>query len=672
MKIRGKKLDFFKELHDDAESRLGTLREALQDYVEQYKGSRLFGRENPGAAPADVVRNITYELIESQVDTSIPPARVDAERWSEKNGRNAKTIERLCNNIRNKLPFEELNDVQERNTYVFGGSVRTVLWDNSIKTHDEVGGISIDEINPQFFLPEPGIYNVDDMEYCFFEYTSTHEEVERRYGTELTGEGDDDQAEVNEEDNIVVVVCFYKNEDGNVSQYVYTGDTELSDVDDFFARKRYVCKVCGRRQELCESEDRCDCGGAFEQESEEYETLTHDIELSDGRVIPAMSPVVKNGKRVQDEHEEDVLDEVTGLPLFDTGEGGAMIPRKRVVSVDRMEPTKIRWYKPKSLPVVIRKNTSQIDTDDKKVTPGAGVAINMQFLGQSDCEYIKHQQWEVNKLESRAHKKLMGGKVVPYMPEDATIRKNNGIFDEVLELKPNERPNQYGVIDTTPNIALEANQSERMNDQSKRTLGITASFQGQADSTATSGKAKQIQVSQSAGRLTSKRVMKNASYARVDRIIFEYYLAYSDEPRPVAYRDEWGRIHNATFNRYDFLEYDEYTGEWYYEDRYLFSVDNSSNIEANREQMWELNQAHFTAGTFGNPQDLATLVRYWQAQEEAHYPGARRQVEYFQRRYQEQQMMAQMQQQAAMQIPQQRSAGAPTPAQMQAPAQMPR
>ena len=79
-------------------------------------------------------------------------------------------------------------------------------------------------------------------------------------------------------------------------------------------------------------------------------------------------------------------------------------------------------------------------------------------------------------------------------------------------------------------------------------------------------------------------------------------------------------------------------------------INNSANVEANREQMWELNQANFTAGTFGNPQELTTLIRYWQAQEEAHYPGARRQVEFFQRRYQEQQMMAQMQQQAAQTV----------------------
>ena len=159
--------------------------------------------------------------------------------------------------------------------------------------------------------------------------------------------------------------------------------------------------------------------------------------------------------------------------------------------------------------------------------------------------------------------------------------------------------------------------------------------------------AKQVQVAQSAGRLTSKRVMKNSSIARMDRIIFEYHLAYADEPRPAAYKDEWGRIHNASFRRYDFLEYDEYTGEWYYDDRYLFSVDSSANVEADRPQIWEMNMQNFAQGLFGPPQDVASLVRYWQAQEEAHYPNARRQVEYFQQQYLQQQAAAMQQMPAA-------------------------
>ena len=653
MRIDGNdKLSFFKGLYEDAKGKSSDIRDKMREYVEQYKGSRLFGRDNPQAKPADVVRNITYELIESQVDTNIPPARVDAERWSDKNGRNARSIERLCNALRNKIPFEEYNDLDERYTYVFGGSVWTVEWDESIRTHHEIGGVSLRVHNPQFFCAEPGIYSTDDMEYCFFEYTSTVEDVERKYSVSLRGDGD--HAEIDENDNIVVVVCFYRNEEDNVSQYIYSGDTELLDVEDFFARKRFVCDTCGRRRTPEDDAKKCDCGGKFVAENEEYEELTHDIQLSDGRVIPAMSPVVENGKRVQEEYDVPAYSD-DGIPLFDADELGNMIPRMAKKSRAKMAPTRIRWYKPKSLPVVIRRNTSQIDTDDKDTTRGAGIAPNMQFLGQSDCEYIKYQQWEVNKLESRIHQKLMRSSVTPIMPDDAEITRGNGVFEDVIRAKPNERPNQYGVIDTTPNIALDLNQSERMYDQARKTLGITASYQGQSDSSAQSGKAKALQINQSAGRLTSKRVLKNAAYSRLDRIFFEYHLAYADEPRPIAYKDEWGQIHNVSFNRYDFLEYDEYTGEWYYDDRFLFSVDASAVVEGDRAQMWQLNQQNFAAGTFGNPQELTTLIRYWQAQEKAHYPGASAQVEYFQSKYQEQRMM----QQQAMQMPQAQNAPAP-------------
>jgi hypothetical protein len=116
-------------------------------------------------------------------------------------------------------------------------------------------------------------------------------------------------------------------------------------------------------------------------------------------------------------------------------------------------------------------------------------------------------------------------------------------------------------VDVSRDIA----QAERLYDQAKRILGITDSFQGQADSTAQSGKAKQIQVQQAAGRLDSKRQMKNAAYSEIDKIIFRYYLAYADEPRPAVYRDAEGKLqtesvpvdvnnHNATGEFADFYK----------------------------------------------------------------------------------------------------------------------
>ena len=129
--------------------------------------------------------------------------------------------------------------------------------------------------------------------------------------------------------------------------------------------------------------------------------------------------------------------------------------------------------------------------------------------------------------------------------------------------------------------------------------------------------------------MQSKRVMKNAAYADLDRIIFQYYLAYADEPRPLAYVDAFGRVQNSTFNRYDFIRYDEETREWYYEDRYLFSVDQNASADVQREVLWQMNLQNLQAGVYGNPTEVATLLRYWQMQEKAHYPHARENVEYF-------------------------------------------
>ena len=138
-----------------------------------------------------------------------------------------------------------------------------------------------------------------------------------------------------------------------------------------------------------------------------------------------------------------------------------------------------------------------------------------------------------------------------------------------------------------------------------------------------------MQVKQSAGRLESKKKMKHSAYSKLDKIIFSYYLAYADEPKLMSYKDGLGRTHNVKFNRYDFLEYDEKKHEYYYDDSYLFSVDSNGYIEQQREYIWQKNLENLQSGTLGNPEDVKTLLRYWQCQERAHYPFARDNVEYF-------------------------------------------
>ena len=123
--------------------------------------------------------------------------------------------------------------------------------------------------------------------------------------------------------------------------------------------------------------------------------------------------------------------------------------------------------------------------------------------------------------------------------------------------------------------------------------------------------------------------MKYTADADLDRIISELYLAFADEPRALVYKDAYGRIHNAEFNRHDFIEYDVRSGKLYYDDGYLFSVDLNGGAEYQREALWERNLENLRAGTLGDPESPITLLRYWQCQERAHYPHARENVEYF-------------------------------------------
>ena len=275
--------------------------------------------------------------------------------------------------------------------------------------------------------------------------------------------------------------------------------------------------------------------------------------------------------------------------------------------------TTIPYYMPKSFPIVIRKNTS---------------ADGMLF-GQSDCEYIRPEQQAINKIESRILQKLLRAGVTPVVPEDATVSINNSVFGQVIKMKPGESLSQYGKVDTTPDISQDIAEAERLYDHSKRILGISDALQGLDTAKNESGYSRQLRISQATGRLESKRKMKHTAYADVDRIIFELYLAFADEPRALVYKDAYGRVHNASFNRYDFIEFDSKSEGLYYDDAYLFSVDLNAGAEYQREALWQRNLENLKAGTLGDPASPITLLRYWQCQERAHYPYARENVEYF-------------------------------------------
>ena len=559
------RLAFFKALYRENRDRQAPFYEKLERYAAQYKGSKELDGTSEAAS---VVRNITYELIESQVSTQIPAPAAEARYYTERSDRNAKSIERLCAMLRRDLPFEYLNDMDERYTYIYGGSVWFAEWDESIRKNGRSGGIRLHCLSPMDFVPEAGIYTMEDMEYCFLRFLTTKNDTARRFGIPLCDLEEEGVTETDTPDTIEVIVCFWRDDEGHIAKFAFAGNTVLCDLEDYYARKTEKCGRCGKKRVLCACERPI-----FSAVSDEEELIKEDILLEDGSIIPARSP----DKRGQ------------------------------------MKPTRLPYYRPARFPIVIRKNTSE----------------EKSLFGQSDCEFVRHQQHEINKIETRILQKLMRSGITPILPDDAEMTLDNSIFGQVIRLRAGDERERYGVLDTTPSIEQDIAQSDRLYDHAKRILGITDSYLGMSDDTAISGYAKKVQVEQAAGRLESKRKMKQTAYAELDRILFEYHLAYADEPRPLSFRDPFGQRRGTHFNRYAFLEYDVSEGCYVYNDDYLFSVDLGGGIEQQREELWKKNLENLEAGTLGDINDPATLLHYWQCQERAHYPYARENAEYF-------------------------------------------
>lgn len=511
MKPTKQKLEFFKELYSDAAEKRSVAFEKLTENREQYRTGRAgYGKNTP------VVRNITYELVESEVSTDIPVPKVTPYERDSVRDRNAIAIEQLCRNVRDSLPFECFNDFDERYTYVLGGSVWLVEWDGKSRKP------SVSCLSPECFIPEPYITDISRMQYCFIVTSRSEEEIYSVYGKRVKG---------NCGEAPKVIVCYWKNDDGEVCRYVFSGREELADDELYYAR-------------------RGENGDALE-----YEELLRPRQ-SAGGIIPAV---------------------------------------------------KLRYYRPKCFPIVIRKNVSR----------------DGELFGQSDCEVIRNQQDAINRIESRIYQKLIRSAVIPYMPDDCRITPTSSVFGEVIHTDSSDPAARFGVIDTTPNINRDIEQSDRLYLHAKRLLGITDSFTGETDAKAVSGYAISLRLSQSAGRLRSKRVMKNALYAELDRIIFGLYLAFCDETLSLGFTDIYGDRHGIEFSRYDFAVYDECEGCWRYDDAYMFAADKSASGELqDTSALKELTLEFYKEGLFGNPESDTARRLCWSRLEALGYPDA--------------------------------------------------
>lgn len=530
------------------------------------------------------VRNIIAEIIESEVDTSIPMPKVTAKRKEDE--RLAKIIEDMLRDELDRMSFEIINDWAERIVPIQGSCFYLIEWDETQRGHSTVGENKVTRLNPKQVIPQAGIYEMEDLEYIFVLLPQTKEYIRRRYGVTLSEDDAEDKPEIRTADGesgtaddlITQYIVYYRKDGNQIGMYSWVLDTELVDDANYQARH-----------------------------TPQYQAATYRLQPP---TLPQTGAAVATGYPYQPDMTPGMTPDM----------GFGMMPG--------MNTPVIPDYVPDIFPVVMQRNVTSFG----------------HFLGNSDVDLILHQQRTTNRIEARIIEKLLTGGSYTILPSDANVRTDNDIGKTITVDNP-AKAQGIRSVDLTDDITQELAYLSQIYEEARQVIGITDSFQGRQDTTATSKVAKEFAAKQTAGRLESKRQMKQFAYSKIFEILFKYKLAYADEPRPIRATDKNGDTEYEEFNRLDFLRQDD-AGEYYWNDDFLFSCDTASPLASNREAMWQETRMNLESGAFGDPSSLETLILFWGKLEALHYPLASETKQYLMDEKEKQEQLAAQQQQA--------------------------
>ena len=511
------------------------------------------------------LRKMIYEIVESKVDNSIPMPKMQA-RY--------KTDIPLVNVTENYLKFETdriltmyENDRSERSTYVDGTGWYKVWWDSLDNTHERSGNVKIEFCTVDQIIPQPGIKDYKQLEYIFERKTLSLSKIWDLYGRNVTPSGDNS--------GVNVVACYYLNDNRIVGLFMWVEDTHqvICNEESWQIRKLRKCKLCGEVNPTSES---CGiCGGTkFKFENAETEILSEDLQE------------IYNPYEVGETDDENERDHYAARIFATAG-------------------TEIPFYTVRQLPFVPRPAVSTTDS----------------IYGISEVKILLEMQDAINKVLTKAVDKTLKSGAVVTKPEKVKLSDKDDTF-KVLGVRSAEEAQMIQTKQIVADTSADLTMAAVLYDSGKASSGITNSFQGQKDTTATSGKAKQYSAMQSAGRIESLRVMKSAAFSGVYELIFKYLLAFSDEKRKFVKTLPDGSQQEECWSKYMFLDKDKY-GNIYYRDDFHFNSDPASTLSQNRVQMWQETQDKFIQGAFGNPADPRTLKLFWNVMDSLQYPLAK-------------------------------------------------
>lgn len=510
------------------------------------------------------LRKMIYELIESKVDNTLPMPHISPR---------CKDDLSLVDVTENYLKFEmdrmlteQENDRSERATYIDGTSWYKICWDSLDSTYERNGDLRVEVLLADQVVPEPGCRDYRLMNYIFEKSTMSLSRIYDVYNRYIS------PSEAGE-NGVEVISYYYKNENGIIGRFMYSAASRqvISWDEDWQIRKLRTCTVCDTVNAI--SPYCRNCGS----EKFKYENATTEV-------------LEESLMRLHNPYEEGESDDPT-----DNARSEVFLE----------EGTEVPFYQVRQLPFVPRLSVSSLDT----------------IYGISEVGILLDMQDSVNKILTKVEDKILKSGAVVTKPEKIKLNDKDESF-KVLGVRSAEEAAMIQAKQILADVSQDIAGAQLFYESARASSGITESYQGKVDNTATSGKAKEISTMQTAGRLESLRVMKAAAFAGVYELMFKYLLAFSDETRKFVKILPDGQEQEMLWNKYMFLRKDKY-GNLYYADDFAFSTDPAATLSNNRVQMWQETLQQFTMGTLGNPQDPRTLELFWNIMDSMQYPLAK-------------------------------------------------
>ena len=511
------------------------------------------------------LRKMAFEIVESLVDNSLPMPKIIPRYKSDLP---------LISVTENYLKFEAdsilpkyVNDKSERATYVDGTGWYKVWWDSLDNRHERSGNVRIDFRTVDQIIPQPGVTDYRQLEYIFEICEVSVTRLYDMYNRLITPSA--------ENNTVKVISCYYLNEDRIVGLFSWSeGSMQvICNEKDWQIRKLRKCKRCKTVVPTGEECNACGFTG-FRYENAEIEVLTEDL------------MEVYNPYEVGETDDPAEKEHYQARPFLTAG-------------------TEIPFYRIRQLPFV----------------PRPAISTMNSLYGVSEVKIVLDMQDAINKVLTKAVDKTLKSGTVVTKPANMKLGDTDETF-KIFGVRSAEEAAQVQakqiLADTSQDIVI----SGLLYDSGKASTGITDSFQGARDTTATSGKAKQYAAMQSAGRIESLRVMKSAAFSGVYELLLKYLLAFSDESRRFTKVLPDGTEEEQVWNKYMFLAKDAY-GQLYYRDDFHFDSDPAATLSQNRVQMWQETQDKFVQGALGNPADPRVLRMFWHIMDSLQYPLAK-------------------------------------------------